>query len=289
MSQTFLGIDIGGTHIRAVSETEGTRSDISHDKVAHDLTALVGQISQLVSQHGASTTAITLPGRVWENRPVWIPNLGFLDGVDLVAQIRAQLDTEVVLLNDAQAALIAERNEGVAKGAQNVALVAIGTGIGGAVALGGELYLGHTGTAGSFGWLGANSADATASLAPGASGPWERAASGTAFLDITKNWSSVEGFVADLDKENVAAVEAAHEFTRRLSGGFAAIASVFDPEKIIVVGGVSPVIQRLRDSITLQMQILASPTGRKVDVVVGSLGPQAGTVGALLRAKGVKG
>lgn len=290
MSQTYLGIDIGGTHIRAISERDGARSELSHDKVAHDLEGLVNQIATLVYQHGATTTAITLPGRVWENRPVWVPNLAFLDGVDLVAKVRDKGAThEVLLINDAQAALIAEMSEGVAKGAKNVALVAIGTGIGGAVALNGELFLGNTGTAGSFGWLGASPTDGTSALTPGASGPWERAASGTALIEMTRQWDSVEDFVAALDAEDDRAVDAAEEFIKRLVGGFAAIASVFDPEKIIVVGGVSQVIEQLRLPIMLNMQILASPTGRAVEVIVGSLGPQAGTVGALLRAKGVKG
>lgn len=289
MTVTSLGIDIGGTHIRAISETAGVRSEVSHDAVSRNLSGLIAQIVALVAHHRPATTAVTLPGRVFENRPVWIPNLSFLDGVDLVEAITAEVDTDIVLLNDAQASLIAERHEGAAKGAANVALVAIGTGIGGAVALNGELYLGHTGTAGSFGWLGADPADASDALAPGSSGPWERAAAGTALLDLVQPFSTIEEFLDALEDENPVAVTASQEFSRRLSGGFAAIASVFDPEKIIVVGGVSSVVDKLREDLSRRMQTLASPTGRKVDVVVGTLGSRAGTVGALLRAQGVKG
>lgn len=286
MSATYLGIDVGGTHIRAMSETAAIRTPISQEKVATDLTRLVQQIAGYISEHGATHTAVTLPGRVWNNRPVWVPNLPFLNDSTLVEDIRARVDSEITLVNDAQAALIAENREGVAKGCVNVALVAIGTGIGGAVLINGELYSGHTGTAGSFGWMGAHTEDATDALQPDNSGPWERSAAGTSLLEITREWATVDDFLQGVDRGDSRALEAAEDFARRLAGGFAAIASVFDPEKIVVVGGVSAVIERIRPSLHAQMSRLASPTGRRVEVVVGSLGPHAGTVGALCRAQG---
>lgn len=286
MTTTYLGIDLGGTHIRAMAETAGVRTDMSQDKVALGYEELVVQVADTVSKHQATRTAVTLPGRIWNNQPVWIPNLPFLDGRDFVADIRAHVDTDVTLINDAQAALIAESRDGSAKGCRNAALVAIGTGIGGALLLDGKLFSGHTGTAGSFGWLGARVEDATDVLGPENSGPWERAAAGTSLLEITSPWPTVEDFLNDFDSGDSAAMAAAAEYSRRLSGGFASIASTFDPEKIIVVGGVSSVINRILDSITEKMRVLASPTGRHVEVVVGTLGARAGTVGALFRAQG---
>lgn len=286
MTTTYLGIDVGGTHIRAMAETAGVRTSMSQEKVATGFDELVQQLADKVAHHKATTTVVTLPGRVWNNQPVWIPNLPFLDGRDFVAEICARVNTDVTVINDAQAALIAESHDGSAKGCRNAALVAIGTGIGGALLLDGKLFSGHTGTAGSFGWLGARVEDATDVLGPGNSGPWECAAAGTSLLEITSRWPNIDEFLRDFDNDQPEAVSAAQEYARRLAGGFASIASTFDPEKIIVVGGVSTVINRILPSVTRQMQAFTSPTGREVDIVVGTLGARAGTVGALFRAQG---
>lgn len=282
MTTSALGIDIGGTHIRALAEVSSSRGEIIKDKVANDLDSLVRQIVDLARPTEPITIGITLPGRIENNWPAWIPNLSFLDGTDLVTALKTQLSAEIKLINDAQAALLAEAREGAAAGLKHVALIAIGTGIGGAVLINGQIFTGATGTAGSFGWMPAVNFDSSNLTQPINSGPWEQTASGSSLIQIAHNWENVDKLLIDLNDGNAAAADVVNEFGNRLGEGFAAIASVFDPELIVVAGGVSAMLEMVRPTIEKLMQLTASPTGRQVKFKQAQLGVDAGVVGALI-------
>lgn len=282
MSINALGIDIGGTHIRSIAHTNSGRSEITRAKVATDFDSLVSQIIELAKPTQPKTIGITLPGRIEHNFPAWVPNLSFVDGKDLVSAIYEQIPAEIKLINDAQAALLAEAREGAAKGMQHVALIAIGTGIGGAVLLNGQIFTGNTGTAGSFGWMPAKNFDALQIVEPINSGPWEQIASGAALVELAEKWNSVDEMLADYRNGDTEAAMVVKLFAQRLGEGFAAIASVFDPEVIVVAGGVSAMLELLSPEINRVMNHVASPTGRNVKFKQAALGIDAGVIGALI-------
>lgn len=282
MNQVAVGIDIGGTHIRSIVQTSKGRSEISRAKVATDFDGLVKQIIKLIEHIEPTNIGITLPGRIEHNFPAWIPNLPFVDGKDLVSIIDQRVPAKIKLINDAQAALLAEAREGAAAGMQHVALIAIGTGIGGALLLNGQIFTGHTGTAGSFGWMPAKNFDALQVIEPINSGPWEELASGAALVELAHKWESVEDMLEDLKKGNDAAALIIKFYAQRLGEGFAAIASVFDPEVIVVAGGVSAMLDLLKPEIDRVMTHVASPTGRNVEIKQANLGIDAGVIGALI-------
>lgn len=284
MTPGYVGIDIGGTHIRALREVDGQRGDITQKSVAKDFAGLVRDIVALAGDTPVTGVGIALPGRVIDNTAEWIPNLSFLEDHDLVKALADHTDATITLINDAQAALIAESHEGAAQGCSDVALVAIGTGIGGAMLLDGRLIRGHTGTTGSFGWMSQRHSQ-PGRLDPEI-GPWETAASGTALLRLISAWGSVDDFVSALDHGDDAARRVASDYSDELVPGFAAIASCFDPEKIVVVGGVSVIFPHILEHLRHGIRALASPTGRHVDITVGTLGPRASTIGALLIGQG---
>lgn len=282
MSQNALGIDIGGTHIRSISQSPSGRSEITRAKVATNFDSLVNQIIELAEPTRPATIGITLPGRIEYNFPAWVPNLSYVDGKDLVSVINEKIPAEIKLINDAQAALLAEAREGAAKGMQHVALIAIGTGIGGAVLLNGQIFTGHTGTAGSFGWMPAKNFDALQVVEPINSGPWEKIASGAALVELAEDWPSVDAMLSDLKNGNNEAALVVQLYAQRLGEGFAAIASVFDPELIVVAGGVSAMMELLSPEIERVMTHVASPTGRTVKFKQATLGIDAGVIGALI-------
>lgn len=282
MNQVSVGIDIGGTHIRSIAEVQNIRSEITRDRVADNWDELVNQIVELAKPHAPKTIGITLPGRIENNIPSWVPNLDFLDQRDLVRAINNQFPCQIKLINDAQAALLAEAREGAAAGLKNVALIAVGTGIGGAVMINGQIFTGHSGTAGSFGWMPAMNFDVTQVSSPINSGPWEQTASGTSLLELATKWQNVETLLKDFHAGDESANQVIVEFALRLGEGFAAIASVFDPELIVVGGGVSAMLDALAPKIKDVMSKVASPTGRKVSFRQAALGVDAGVVGALI-------
>src|SRR6185295_12344301 len=87
----------------------------------------------------------------------WVPNLPFLDGVDIAGLVPAQT---VAVANDAHLALVAEATRGAAKDLNDVVLLSIGTGIGSAVLVDGRIVRGAHGGACSFGWASADVTDA---------------------------------------------------------------------------------------------------------------------------------
>ena len=286
MSLNFLGIDIGGTHIRSLAEVSGSRLRITRAKVATTLTGLVDQVVELGAATNPVTVGITLPGRIENNNPAWIPNLPFLDGRDFVSEISKKMDAKITLINDAQAALLAEAREGSAIGLNNVVLIAIGTGIGGAVLVNGEIFPGSSGTAGSFGWMPSQYFDARKVRGPINSGPWESASSGSSLLELAGNWTDIDALLADFRIGDLAAIKVIVEFSERIGEGLAAIASVFDPDLIVFAGGVSAMLNELSQGIDLAIAKIASPTGRSVPYRQAALGVDAGVVGALLAGKG---
>ncbi len=157
----FLGIDIGGTRLKVgLVDGEGrivrqalSTSPASRAALAAALPALIGQVlaGETVRAAGfgckgiidrASTQVVTMPG-VWN----------FLEGVRLRDMVGSALPPHVPVAadNDAKAALAGEIAWGAARGRENVLLLTLGTGIGGAILSDGRILRGASGVAGHLG------------------------------------------------------------------------------------------------------------------------------------------
>jgi glucokinase len=158
-ASNYIGIDISGASLRAAL--------VSHDGnvVARRETALENgtlpaQIARLVAElrdesQGVAALGLGVPGLV-------SPETGrVVVSSDLPAVVRADLQTElaratnlpITLVNDANAAAYGEYIAGAGRGSRNMFYVTIGTGIGGAIILGGKLWYGDSGFAGEFGHI----------------------------------------------------------------------------------------------------------------------------------------
>jgi predicted NBD/HSP70 family sugar kinase len=162
-------------------------------------------------------------------------------------------------------------------------LVAAGTGIGGAIMLARKIWRGAQGTAGSLGWLSAFGGKDDADH-----GPFEQVASGTALSQAARayrpGWTG-ENLVTAARAGDTGAAAVADRFGRHFGRGLAAVASVLDPEMIIIAGGLCDAMDVLSPSIDRAMLECASPNGRHVPVRAAAFGPHAGVVGALLATK----
>ncbi|MGV1836108.1 ROK family protein [Rhizobium rhizogenes] len=157
MPETAIGVDIGGTNIRAalVSDrgeilkklSDRTPTDPLH--VVERVVAMVGELDVT----GAAGIGVGIPGRVdAASRTILSGGILNLAGIDFADRLETRLGKRVVIENDCNMALIAEMRVGGAKGYQSVAMLTIGTGIGGAVAHNGSIYHGHM-TAGQLGHI----------------------------------------------------------------------------------------------------------------------------------------
>ncbi|MFC8530631.1 ROK family glucokinase [Nocardia sp. NPDC057227] len=259
-----VGIDVGGTNIRAsVVDADGEVLDTVTAPTPHSAKALDAALARTVRElrqrHDIAAVGLAVAGFVdaARARVRFAPHLPWEDAP--VARIlTAKLDLPVVLEHDANAAAWAEYRFGAAAGGHNAVLIAIGTGIGAALLVDGELYRGTHGIAPELGHL---------QVVPdgrpcpcGKRGCWERYCSGTALADtaiemlatdpvtstvlardVIRDPGSLTGRrVADAAQDgDPLAVRVLADFARWLGLGLAFVSDIFDPDLVVIAGGVS--------------------------------------------------
>jgi len=164
MTDFSIGVDLGGTNLRiaAVSSdgellekvTLGTKVVLGRDHVINEMCDAIQRLSAKYSASGKFLGAgIGVPGiidmptgmlRKSANLPGW-------EEYPVRAEIERHLNARVVLENDANVAALGEQWLGAARGVPNMAVVTLGTGIGGGIVLGGKIWHGMNGMAGEFG------------------------------------------------------------------------------------------------------------------------------------------
>jgi len=285
-----LGVDLGGTNIKIVvidndgNVLEYLTSDTS-DAEGSWAQTIKNQLEVIQNQRGASPCHIGLAA----------PGLAAKDGRSIAyMQGRLQglqgfvwqdfLEAPVVVLNDAHAALLGEVWQGAAKGFRNVILLTLGTGVGGAVLVDGRLIKGQIGRAGHLGHTSVNS-EGTPDIVntPGSLEQMignynlsER--SGGTFTSTRK---LVEAYLAGDD-------EAAAIWLRSVSHLGAAVASfinAFDPEIVIIGGGIAQAGPALFDPLRKVLDRFEwRPLDHQVHVLPAALGEKAGAIGAAYHA-----
>jgi glucokinase len=259
-----VGVDVGGTSVRAsVVDPQGTVLDTVRVPTPDSTPALNAAITEsvraLIDRYPVAAVGLAVAGFVSEDRRIvrFAPHLPWRH-VAVADRIAERLELPVVLEHDANAAAIAEQRFGAGRGGRVVALVAIGTGIGGALVVDGEVYRGAHGVAPELGHL---------RLVPdgrpcpcGKRGCWERYCSGTALANTaleflaespgvatplatraTVDPGSVTGHgVARAAEEgDPIARRAMHELARWLGEGLSLVADVYDPDVVVIAGGVA--------------------------------------------------
>jgi glucokinase len=164
MSEYSIGIDLGGTNLRAAAiSTSGQilssisgRAQLSagRDAVISDM---VNAIVKLRDQTGSGLVGIGMgvPGFILIEKGIIVGsnNLPAFEGYALRDDMERQLGATVVLENDANAAALGEKWIGVGKDVDDMVLLTLGTGIGGGIISGGRVLHGHVGMAGELGHM----------------------------------------------------------------------------------------------------------------------------------------
>jgi len=164
MKNFAVGVDLGGTNLRiaAVDDhgtlvekvTLGTKVSLGRDHVVGEMCTA---IQQMTEKYGNSATlmgiGIGVPGIIDMQTGLLreSPNLPGWADYPVRAEIEQRLKTVVILENDANVAAMGEKWLGAAKDYDDMAMLTLGTGVGGGLVLGGSIWHGMNGMAGEFG------------------------------------------------------------------------------------------------------------------------------------------
>lgn len=275
-----LAIDLGGTNLRAAC-CEGDPSALrmlAQEKAPPNLATFAARLASLRAEAGPiDAIGLAVPGLVEGTTCRWIPNLPYLDGLDMQALFP---ELRVGLGNDAQIALLAEASAGAAAGMSDAILLAIGTGIGSAVLANGAIVAGAHGGACSFGWACADEND----QGDERSGWLERVASGRAFDLAAQKLGMASGaaLITSARVGNKTARSALERPAGRLGTALAGAVALLDPEAILVSGGLSDALDVLRPPLLAALRRQLPAHLDAIDVRPGKFGPRAALVGAAL-------
>lgn len=291
-----MGIDIGGTRIKAgrvspagdVTDARIVDTPRHADDIVQAVASLIGQFQKEhpVSQVGVAVAAFLDAER---GRIELSPNIDWHDR-PLRDELSRQIGCPVVLENDANAAGYAEARLGAGIDASPMVMLTLGTGVGGAVVIDGEILIGSRGLAGELGHLVVEPGGAVCGC--GQSGCLETVSSGTAMMNHLRLNHDIQVETPEQLAEVLStSSELVESVVRRVAWGIVQgvlqVHAVVDPAVVVIGGGVAERLgERLLDAVNREREMVcrdrrshAFPTIRLAQV-----GNQAGVVGAGLLA-----
>jgi glucokinase len=306
-----IGVDLGGTKMavgvvdegrRVLYEKTGPSTNLTEDELVDELEREIEAARAACPEVAA--VGMGLPCTIDRERGVAITavNLPITD-VPIRDLMTERLDGLPVFIdNDANVAALAEHRFGVAKGARNVVMLTIGTGIGGGLILEGRPYRGTIGAGAELGHVVVDLDGPPCQGNCPNRGCIETFASGTALARdgraaaerlpdsaLGRALASGEAFTGRTVTEAAlagddAAVDVVREAGRHLGAAFSSYANVFDPDMIICGGGVMALGDLLLEPARAELERRALPPMNKTPVKTAKLGPKAGMVGAAAMA-----
>lgn len=301
-----IGIDLGGTHLRAVRlDEDGTVLAHAKERTAafDGPAAVVDQICRLARSvwDGASGEAaglgVCVAGPVDSEAGVVLEasTMAGWHNVPLQAWLEERTGLPVTLANDANAAALGEWRYGAGQGCRHFVYVTVSTGIGGGVIVDDRLLLGFRGIAGEVGHMIVERDGPRCNC--GAHGCWEAVASGTALARIAnlaqatapesrlhtlaRDRSLIAQDVGAAAREgDPLAIRLVIEEGAWLGIGLAGLLHLYSPQRIAVGGGLANMLDLFMPHIVHEIRTRTMPPYRDIPVVAAALGDHAGVVGA---------
>lgn len=313
----YVGIDLGGTNIKMgllnddlTVQTKlkvATESETNSQTVMNNLLAGVRQllINAQIGTEQIKAIGVGVPGQMDMKRglSIFSPNFAHWENVPVVQLIESECHIPTYMDNDVRVNLYGEWQLGAGKGKQDVLMVTLGTGLGAALITNGQMMYGKSNSAAELGHL--NMYRHGRPCACGSSGCLGRYVSARGMVktvqehlaagepsvitqlahnDETKITAQM---VSDAyDQGDQVAKKVMQETGEILGYGLSSAINMFNPERIIIGGGVAAAGDRLLKPTKEVIAGHALKVAREVcDILPAQLGPWAGMIGAGVYAK----
>jgi len=280
-----IGVDLGGTKILAgVMDADGRvertlEVPTPTTSQAELVEALVEVVEELRTPDVVAA-GFCLPTRIDQTTGIAIGAVNIpLHRLSLPDELGPRVGLPVGAVNDGGGAALAELRLGAGRGASNLVMLTLGTGVGGGVVIDGELY---------YGWaeLGHIVIVVDGEPCGGACtgrGHVEAYCSGTAADRLAQEVLGPEASAHDLVAQRHPALE---QIGHYLGAAIGSLVNVFDPEIVVIGGGFGLAAgeQLLGPARSAILREALAPAGATVQVALAELGTEAGMVGAALVA-----
>ena len=283
---SVIGLDLGGTAIKLGqfledgtcinSLTVATPQPSTPEAVAK---TMIQAIAQLTPQQNCIALGIGTPGptdKTGRIAKVAINLAGWQD-VPLADWLEKATGLPTTIANDANCAGLGEAWLGAGKDYQNLIMLTLGTGVGGAIILNGHLFTGHLGAAGELGLITLNFDGPVCNS--GNNGSLEQYGSIQAIRRMTGKEPAELGHLAQKGQKE--ALEFWESYGCLLGAGLASLIYILTPEAIIIGGGISGSTQFFFPATLeeIERRVLLS-SRENLQLLTAKLGNQAGMVGA---------
>lgn len=287
-----LGIDIGGTRIRAaVVSQDGvllTRAEGATPArgSGHDVVKAVAEVAARALQgHDRATilaAGVGAPGPLDAERGMAqaTPTIAGFRDFPIRDRLAEAIGLPTYLEHDGPAAAYGEWMYGAGRGTQNMVFVTVSTGIGGGAIVDGRLQRGRKGQSAHVGHMTLDPDGPVCNC--GNRGCWEALASGPAFARAVGEVGYADGaaaFAAALVGQD-AAVRVVAAQARWLAIGLVNLAHIYSPDVLILGGGVMAGLAQMRPMIAAEYARRAMSPYRDIPFLAAQLGDNAGLIGA---------
>lgn len=308
MKDLYVGVDLGGTKIyTAIANDNGeilsevivkTEAEKGYEQIVEKIKNSIHKVIQDTDKERVRAIGIGSPGPIDRKNgliaePVNLPFLNF----PIVEELEKEFGVETHLDNDANIATLAEHIFGQGKGKENMVYVTVSTGVGGGAILNGKIYRGSTSNALEVGHTTINASGRRCNC--GNCGCVESMSSGTAIMRGAKDalasrietslrnyeYVTAENVFVEASKGDEVAKDIVENAMEHLGMAIANYANIFDPDLIIIGGGITGAGSIVLDSINKEMKKRClGPIYRNCKVVISELGEKIGVLGAIALA-----
>jgi glucokinase len=309
-SVATFGVDLGGTNTRvALVDPDGT---VVEQRIAATPPTLDGIVALIADgaralahlRPGVAALGVGAAGMVDRDGVIhYSPNVPAFLAAPVRARLVEALGFAIAVDNDANVAALAELTHGAGRGCDDFLLVTLGTGVGGGAVVNGKVLRGAHGFAAEIGHFQVDPHGPR--CACGEAGHWEAMASGTA-LGALGRAAAAKGeapSVLAAAGGDVSAVRGTHvgeaaqrgeadavalivEYAHQVAVGLVGLANIFDPEKVLVSGGLVELGDVLLGPLAAAFhgRVEGAPYRPAIPVVAAELGGRAGVIGAAVLA-----
>ena len=296
----YLAIDIGGTSVKlGIVDEEGRVLAKAEQSVCFDyyetpiLTTVLSASEQFLKEQDVRPQSlagigVSATGQIDTHTGTVVGTCGSLPnyiGSPIKAELEAKFGLPVTVANDANCMTLGEVWVGGAKGYTDVIGVTLGTGVGGGILTGGRLLEGARGLGGELGHYRTHALDGVLCTC-GTSGCWERYAATTALVRAAQprnhKWRDGRAIFESAHAGDPIILTLLEDWTDEIAQGLAGLVHIFNPQLILIGGGVSAQQELLIEPIARKVRASIMPAfAEGLEIRAAQLHNDAGMVGAV--------